>query len=50
MRRWPNIGLLLIHRLRRWPNGKPTLGQRLKFAGIVVIGDEMVSLGFKELG
>ena len=34
MRRWPTVGLLLTHRLRRWPNGKPTLGQRLMFAGI----------------
>ena len=34
MRRWPNVGLLLAHRLRRWPNSKPTLGQRLMLAGI----------------
>ena len=27
MRRWPNVGLLLAHRLRRWPNTKTTLGQ-----------------------
>ena len=33
MRRWPNVGLLLAYRLRRWPNRKPTLGQRLMFAG-----------------
>ena len=33
MRRWPNVGLLLAHRLRRWPTSKPTLGQRLMFAG-----------------
>ena len=25
MRRCPNVGLLLVHRLRRWPNCKPTL-------------------------
>ena len=24
MRRWPNVGVLLAHRLRRWPNSKPT--------------------------
>ena len=36
MRRWPNVGLLLAHRLRRWPNSKPTLGQRLMFAGLSV--------------
>ena len=35
LRRWPNVGLLLAHRLRRWPNSKPTLGQRLMFAGLV---------------
>ena len=23
-RRWPNVGLLLSHRLRRWPNSKQT--------------------------
>ena len=33
MRRWPNVGLLLAHRLRRWPYSKPTLGQRVMFAG-----------------
>ena len=27
MRRWPNVGLLLAHSLRRWPSIKPTLGQ-----------------------
>ena len=30
MRRWSNIGL------RRWHNSKPTLGQRLMFAGWVL--------------
>ena len=25
MRRWPNVGLRLAHRLRRWANRKPTL-------------------------
>ena len=30
----PNVGLLLAHRLRRWANSKPTLGQRLMFAGM----------------
>ena len=33
MRRWPNVGLMLAHRLRRWPNSKPTLVQRRMFAG-----------------
>ena len=32
-RRWPNVELMLAHRLRRWPNISPTLGQRLMFAG-----------------
>ena len=33
MRRWPISGLLLVNRLRRWPNRKPMLGQSLMFAG-----------------
>ena len=32
-RRWPKVGLMLAHRLRRWPNNNPTSGQRLVFAG-----------------
>ena len=32
-RRWPNAGLLLAHRLRRWTNNSPALGQRIVFAG-----------------
>ena len=32
MRHWLNVGFLLAHRLRRWPNSKPTLGQRLMLA------------------
>ena len=31
-RRWPNVDLLLDHRLRRWPNSKSTLDQNLVFA------------------
>ena len=27
----PNAGLMLFHRLRRWANVKPTLGERLVF-------------------
>ena len=34
MRRWPNVGLLLAHRLGRWPDNKPTLRQRLMLAGL----------------
>ena len=33
IRRWPNVRLLLAHRLRRWPNSKPTLSQRTIFTG-----------------
>ena len=33
-RRSTNVGLLFAHRLRRRPNGKPTLIERLVFAGI----------------
>ena len=34
-RRWPNAGLMLAQRRRRWANISPTLGQRLVFAGRV---------------
>ena len=37
-RRWPNVGLLLAHRLRRWPNINPTLIQRIMFAGTLILG------------
>ena len=36
MRRWANVGSLLGHRRRRWPNSKPTLGQRLIFCRVAV--------------
>ena len=29
---WPNVGSMLVHRLRRWFNMKPTLGECLVFA------------------
>ena len=32
-KRWPNVGLMLVQRLRRWPSIKPTLGERLVFVG-----------------
>ena len=35
-RHWDSVGLLLVHRLRRWPNIKPTLSQCLVLAGIVL--------------
>ena len=28
-----NVGIMLVHRLRRWPNIDPTLGECLVFAG-----------------
>ena len=34
-KRWIIIGLTLVHRLRRWTNGKPKLIQRLVSAGYV---------------
>ena len=39
MRRLPNVGLLLAHRLRRWPNNNPTLGKGVgKGAGFFIDG------------
>ena len=32
--RWPIAELTMGHRLRRWPNISPTLGQRLLFDGL----------------
>ena len=34
-RRSSNIGTMLAHRLRRWPNIVPTLDERRVFAGII---------------
>ena len=31
--RWPNAGLMLVQRRRRWANIRPALGQRVVFAG-----------------
>ena len=31
---WPNVGLMLAKRFRRWPNISPTLGRRIVFAGV----------------
>ena len=36
-RRWANTDLMLVHRLRRWPNMKSAFVQRLVFAGRVGI-------------
>ena len=38
----PNVGLLLGQRRRRLPNGKPTLGRSLMFAG-----ERVHSIGIK---
>ena len=35
-RPWDNFGLMLVHRLRRWTNIKPTLVQCFVFVGAVV--------------
>ena len=49
MRRWPNVGLLLGQRRRRGTNSKPTLSQRLMFAGVdllsLIRGNQLNSLG-----
>ena len=34
---WYNAGLLLAHRLRRWSNIKPALGQHLVFVGLIIV-------------
>ena len=34
MRHWANVGLMLVQRRKRWANIKPTLAQRLMFAGV----------------
>ena len=31
---WPDVVLMLVHRLRRWPSVKTTLGQGVAFAGM----------------
>ena len=31
--RWANVSLMLVQRRKRWTNNKPTLGERLVFAG-----------------
>ena len=36
-RRSPNTGLMLAHRLRRWSNINPALGERLVFAGLPTV-------------
>ena len=36
-RRWVNIVLAMVHRLRRWINAQPTLIKRLVSAGICMM-------------
>ena len=33
-RRWPNIGLMFVHRVRRWPSIEPVSACRIVFDGI----------------
>ena len=35
---WINVGLMLVHRRRRWTNVKPTLIQRLVSDGMIITG------------
>ena len=44
MRRWTNAALMLAHRLRRWPNIKPTLVQCLMFVGFLLAGTETIDI------
>ena len=37
-RLWINVGMTLVHRLRRWTSVKPTLIQRLVLAGYAPVG------------
>ena len=37
-RRWPNVGLLLAHRLRRWANISPVLGYPVVFDATLNVG------------
>ena len=37
-RRWPNVGLLLAHRLRRWDNISRVLGYRVLFDATLNVG------------
>ena len=37
-RHWPNVRLLLAHRLRRWANISPVLGYRVVFDATLIVG------------
>ena len=45
-KRWPNVVLMLYHSLRRWPNIKTTLGQRLVSAGLWCLLGTVLSVAF----
>ena len=38
MRRWPNAGLMVAHRLRRWANSSPVLGYCVMFGATLNVG------------
>ena len=44
-RRLANVGTMLAHRLRRWPNTVPTLAERLLFDEIM-LSDNIIRLVF----
>ena len=41
--RWPNVVLSFGQRCRQWANSKPTLGQRLMFAGMATMTNYKIS-------
>ena len=46
-RHWNNVGWMLAHRLRRWPNIQPTLFQRLVPAGSFLPLQEVAGTTFQ---
>ena len=44
MRHWHSVGVMVVHRLRRWPNIKPTFVQCLVFAVCLFLSLILVSL------
>ena len=42
-KRGPSVVLKLVHRLRRWPNIKSTLGQRLMWVAVLTISAAQIS-------
>ena len=38
---WPNAGLMLAQRRRRWDNFKPALGQQIVFAGLAAAASDL---------